>query len=178
MLIGQLELGGLEQRLVKTLAGGQRRRLEIALGLVHRPPLVFLDEPTTGLDPQSRSNLWDHIARLRPGPGTTVFLRCSGVLIGFVFIMFVAIRLASVSYAAGLVVTSEDAFAPLIRRTPESRSYLLGFVHLARHSVTASAAATRITTARSDARRTSRGRRPWRRGARSWRARRVRSRPP
>ena len=50
LLAGQLELTGLEQRLVKTLSGGQRRRLEIALGLVHRPPLVFLDEPTTGLD--------------------------------------------------------------------------------------------------------------------------------
>jgi ABC-2 type transport system ATP-binding protein len=74
LLIGQLELTGLEQRLVKTLSGGQRRRLEIALGLVHRPPLVFLDEPTTGLDPQSRSNLWEHIGRLRSDLGTTVFL--------------------------------------------------------------------------------------------------------
>jgi ABC-2 type transport system ATP-binding protein len=54
----QLELSGLEERLVKTLSGGQRRRLDIALGLVHSPGLVFLDEPTTGLDPQSRSNLW------------------------------------------------------------------------------------------------------------------------
>ncbi len=73
-LIGQLDLGGLDRRLVKTLSGGQRRRLEIALGLVHEPPLVFLDEPTTGLDPQSRSNLWDHIRRLRSEVGTTVFL--------------------------------------------------------------------------------------------------------
>jgi ABC-2 type transport system ATP-binding protein len=74
LLTGQLELAGLEQRLVKTLSGGQRRRLEIALGLLHRPPLVFLDEPTTGLDPQSRSNLWEHISRLRSDLGTTVFL--------------------------------------------------------------------------------------------------------
>ncbi len=73
-LIGQLELSGLERRLVKTLSGGQRRRLEIALGLVHTPPLVFLDEPTTGLDPQSRSNLWEHIGALRSEFGTTVFL--------------------------------------------------------------------------------------------------------
>jgi ABC-2 type transport system ATP-binding protein len=73
-LIDQLELSGLERRLVKTLSGGQRRRLEIALGLVHAPPLVFLDEPTTGLDPQSRSNLWEHIGRLRSELGTTVFL--------------------------------------------------------------------------------------------------------
>jgi ABC-2 type transport system ATP-binding protein len=74
LLADQLELSGLEERLVKTLSGGQRRRLEIALGLVHQPPLVFLDEPTTGLDPQSRSNLWEHIARLRSELGTTVFL--------------------------------------------------------------------------------------------------------
>jgi ABC-2 type transport system ATP-binding protein len=73
-LIDQLELNGLERRLVKTLSGGQRRRLEIALGLVHAPPLVFLDEPTTGLDPQSRSNLWEHIGKLRSELGTTVFL--------------------------------------------------------------------------------------------------------
>jgi len=74
LLTSQLDLGGLGQRPVKTLSGGQRRRLEIALGLVHEPPLVFLDEPTTGLDPQSRSNLWDHIRGLRSELGTTVFL--------------------------------------------------------------------------------------------------------
>jgi ABC-2 type transport system ATP-binding protein len=74
LLTTQLDLTGLDKRLVKTLSGGQRRRLEIALGLVHRPPLVFLDEPTTGLDPQSRSNLWEHIGRLRSELGTTVFL--------------------------------------------------------------------------------------------------------
>jgi ABC-2 type transport system ATP-binding protein len=74
LLVKQLDLGGLDQRYVKTLSGGQRRRLEIALGLVHHPPLVFLDEPTTGLDPQSRSNMWEHISRLRSDLGTTVFL--------------------------------------------------------------------------------------------------------
>ena len=74
LLTTQLELGGLDKRLVKTLSGGQRRRLEIALGLVHQPSLAFLDEPTTGLDPQSRSNLWDHIRKLRSDLGTTIFL--------------------------------------------------------------------------------------------------------
>ena len=74
LLIKQLDLSGLDERMVKTLSGGQRRRLEIALGLVHQPPLVFLDEPTTGLDPQSRSNMWEHIRRLRSELGTTVFL--------------------------------------------------------------------------------------------------------
>ncbi len=73
-LAAQLELAGLDDRLVKTLSGGQRRRLDIALGLVHSPGLVFLDEPTTGLDPQSRSHLWEHIRKLRADLGTTVFL--------------------------------------------------------------------------------------------------------
>ncbi len=74
MLTSQLELTGLESRQCKTLSGGQRRRLDIALGLIHSPAVVFLDEPTTGLDPQSRSNLWDHISDLREKLGTTIFL--------------------------------------------------------------------------------------------------------
>lgn len=73
-LFEQLELDGLWSRKCKTLSGGQRRRLDIAMGLVHQPSLVFLDEPSTGLDPQSRANLWDHIRRLRDDLGTTVFL--------------------------------------------------------------------------------------------------------
>jgi ABC-2 type transport system ATP-binding protein len=74
LLANQLEITGLESRQCKTLSGGQRRRLDIALGLIHSPAVVFLDEPTTGLDPQSRSNLWDHIAGLRAKLGTTIFL--------------------------------------------------------------------------------------------------------
>jgi ABC-2 type transport system ATP-binding protein len=73
-LCGMFDLAGLEARSVRTLSGGQRRRLDIAMGLVHRPPLVFLDEPTTGLDPQARSNLWGHIRKLRADLDTTVFL--------------------------------------------------------------------------------------------------------
>ena len=74
LLVEQLDLTGLESRLCKTLSGGQRRRLDIALGLIHSPGVIFLDEPTTGLDPQSRSNLWDHIRDLRERLGSTVFL--------------------------------------------------------------------------------------------------------
>jgi ABC-2 type transport system ATP-binding protein len=74
VVTSQLDLAGLDGRLVKTLSGGQRRRLDIALGLVHSPGLVFLDEPSTGLDPQSRSNLWEHIRRIRGELGSTVFL--------------------------------------------------------------------------------------------------------
>jgi ABC-2 type transport system ATP-binding protein len=73
-LLAQLDLTGLDGRLVKTLSGGQKRRLDIALGLVHAPGLIFLDEPTTGLDPQSRANLWTHVRRLRDELNATVFL--------------------------------------------------------------------------------------------------------
>lgn len=67
------DLTSFADRLVKTYSGGQRRRLEIALGMAHRPQVVFLDEPTTGLDPQNRARLWDEVRALRGG-GTTVVL--------------------------------------------------------------------------------------------------------
>lgn len=73
-LLSALDLGDLAKRTVSTLSGGQRRRLDIAIGLVHRPPLLFLDEPSTGMDPQSRANLWEHILRLRQEMGTTIVL--------------------------------------------------------------------------------------------------------
>jgi ABC-2 type transport system ATP-binding protein len=73
-LLDALELGALAGRKVQTLSGGQRRRLDVALGLVHRPKLLFLDEPSTGLDPQSRANLWEHVLRLRAEHGMTIFL--------------------------------------------------------------------------------------------------------
>ena len=73
-LLESLELGHVAERTVSSLSGGQRRRLDVAMGLVHAPPLLFLDEPSTGLDPQSRANLWRHILRLREEYGTTVFV--------------------------------------------------------------------------------------------------------
>ncbi|MFJ4633679.1 ATP-binding cassette domain-containing protein [Streptomyces sp. NPDC088847] len=73
-VLHQMDLEGLEDRLTKTLSGGQRRRLDIALGLIHLPDLLFLDEPTTGLDPQNRANLWSHVRRLRNEHGMTIFL--------------------------------------------------------------------------------------------------------
>jgi ABC-2 type transport system ATP-binding protein len=73
-LFEQLELDGLWTRMPKNMSGGQKRRLDIVMGLVHDPTLVFLDEPTTGLDPQARANLWEHISKLRTERGATVFL--------------------------------------------------------------------------------------------------------
>ncbi|WP_088286692.1 ATP-binding cassette domain-containing protein [Kineosporia sp. A_224] len=73
-LFAELQLDGLWERMPKTMSGGQKRRLDIAMGLIHDPTLVFLDEPTTGLDPQARANLWTHIADLRTRRGATVFI--------------------------------------------------------------------------------------------------------
>jgi ABC-2 type transport system ATP-binding protein len=61
-------------RKVKGYSGGMKRRLDLALALVHRPRILFLDEPTTGLDPQSRSALWEEVSRLARQDGVTVFL--------------------------------------------------------------------------------------------------------
>jgi len=72
-LIDALGLQDFIDRFVKTCSGGQRRKLDIAIGMVHSPRILFLDEPTTGLDPVSRSQLWAQIRLLRK-LGTTVFL--------------------------------------------------------------------------------------------------------
>jgi ABC-2 type transport system ATP-binding protein len=73
-LLAGLDLEGVWERQTKTLSGGQRRRLDIAMGLIHSPGLIFLDEPTSGLDPQARANLWHHVRGLRDERGATVFL--------------------------------------------------------------------------------------------------------
>lgn len=73
-LARDLDLTDLLDRRTAALSGGQRRRLDIALGLTHRPKVLFLDEPTTGLDPASRADLWNLVRRLRDEYGTTVVL--------------------------------------------------------------------------------------------------------
>jgi ABC-2 type transport system ATP-binding protein len=72
-LAGVLDLTEFADRKVASYSGGQRRRLDVALGLIHQPEVLFLDEPTTGLDPQNRANLWDHIRAIQER-GSTVFL--------------------------------------------------------------------------------------------------------
>jgi ABC-2 type transport system ATP-binding protein len=67
------QLDEFADRRCKTYSGGQRRRVDIALGIIHDPRVVFLDEPTTGLDPQSRAHMWDEVRRLH-GEGMTVFI--------------------------------------------------------------------------------------------------------
>jgi len=72
-LINSLDLKAFADRMVSTYSGGERRRLDVALGLMNRPSILFLDEPTTGLDPQNRAKLWEEIKGLQKA-GTTIFL--------------------------------------------------------------------------------------------------------
>jgi ABC-2 type transport system ATP-binding protein len=73
-LLAHFGLTEAADRLVRTYSGGMQRRLDVALGLVHRPAVLFLDEPTTGLDPESRAAMWQEIARLAAIDGMTVLL--------------------------------------------------------------------------------------------------------
>jgi ABC-2 type transport system ATP-binding protein len=73
-LLTRVGLTRAADRKVQTYSGGMKRRLDLALALVHRPRILFLDEPTTGLDPQSRSALWTEVGRLAKEEGVTVFL--------------------------------------------------------------------------------------------------------
>jgi ABC-2 type transport system ATP-binding protein len=73
-LLESVDLAKFRSKLVRTFSGGMRRRLEIARGLVHSPKILFLDEPTTGLDPVSRTNVWEMIRRLREQSRLTILL--------------------------------------------------------------------------------------------------------
>jgi len=73
-LLDHFQLADAGKRFVRTYSGGMQRRLDVALGLVHRPAVLFLDEPTTGLDPESRTAMWDEITRLAAAVNMTVLL--------------------------------------------------------------------------------------------------------
>ena len=73
-LLERVGLTNAGDRKVRTYSGGMKRRLDLALALIHDPSILFLDEPTTGLDPQSRTALWDEVGRLARQEGVTVFL--------------------------------------------------------------------------------------------------------
>jgi ABC-2 type transport system ATP-binding protein len=73
-LLERFQLTGAAARFVRTFSGGMQRRLDVALGLVHRPKVLFLDEPTTGLDPESRTAMWDEITGLVASDAVTVLL--------------------------------------------------------------------------------------------------------
>ena len=72
-MLGFVELWDRKDSLVKTFSGGMKRRLEIARGLLHHPQILFLDEPTIGLDPQTRNHIWNYIERLNKEEGMTIF---------------------------------------------------------------------------------------------------------
>src|SRR3954468_13889108 len=73
-LLERFDLADAADRLVKTWSGGMSRRLDLAMGLIHRPQVLFLDEPTTGLDPEVRARLWDQIRTLAYEEGLTILL--------------------------------------------------------------------------------------------------------
>jgi ABC-2 type transport system ATP-binding protein len=73
-LLERMQIGDAADRLVKTFSGGMRRRLELAVGIIHSPTCLFLDEPTLGLDPQGRAGFWRYVLELRKDHGMTVFV--------------------------------------------------------------------------------------------------------
>lgn len=73
-LFDLVDLAGYENKLVSAYSGGMRKRLDLAMGLIHQPEIIFLDEPTTGLDPQNRAHLWDYINKLAKTMGVAIFL--------------------------------------------------------------------------------------------------------
>ncbi|HWT22591.1 MAG TPA: ATP-binding cassette domain-containing protein [Solirubrobacteraceae bacterium] len=73
-LLARFGLADAADRVARTYSGGMARRLDVAIGLVHRPAVLFLDEPTTGLDPEVRADMWDEIARLSREEGITILL--------------------------------------------------------------------------------------------------------
>src|SRR5207302_8198456 len=73
-LLQVVELADRANSLVKTFSGGMKRRLEIARGVLHHPQVLFLDEPTLGLDPQTRKHIWDYLQELRRSEGVTLFM--------------------------------------------------------------------------------------------------------
>lgn len=72
-MMTMVDLWNRKDDFVKTFSGGMRRRLEIARGLLHHPRILFLDEPTLGLDPQTRSHIWDYIRKVNKNDDMTVF---------------------------------------------------------------------------------------------------------
>jgi ABC-2 type transport system ATP-binding protein len=73
-VLGLVELYDRRKEFVKKFSGGMKRRLEIARGLLHRPKILFLDEPTLGLDPQTRAHIWDYVLKMKKETGLTVFM--------------------------------------------------------------------------------------------------------
>jgi len=73
-VLGLVDLLGERKKLVSALSGGMKRRVEIARGLIHYPKVLFLDEPTTGLDPQTRAHIWEYILKLQKERNITIFL--------------------------------------------------------------------------------------------------------
>jgi len=141
-LLESLDLAPLAKRGVISLSGGQKRRLDIALGLLHSPELLFLDEPSTGLDPQSRANLWQHILTLRREQGTTIFVTTHYLEEADLFAERVMVM------DAGRVIADDTASA--LKSTLAGDLMTLGF-ESDRDAVAASDIIARVTSAEASA---------------------------
>jgi ABC-2 type transport system ATP-binding protein len=73
-LMNFVDLREFKDRIVKLYSGGMKRRLEIARGLLHHPKILYLDEPTVGLDPQSRTHIWEYLKKINKEEGLTIFM--------------------------------------------------------------------------------------------------------
>lgn len=146
-MLGFVDLLDRKASLVKTFSGGMKRRLEIARGLLHHPKILFLDEPTVGLDPQTRNHIWDYIQRLRRREGTTVFLTTHYMDEA----ERVADRVAVIDHGKLLV----DGSPRQLKARTKTRSLEAAFIKLTGHGIRAEAA--------SGADRLRQARRLWRR---------------
>lgn len=119
--LGFMGLSAVSDKLVRNYSGGMIRRLEIAQAMLHRPRVLFLDEPTVGLDPVARKAVWEHIQRLRTDYGTTIFLTthymdeadqlCSRMAIMHLGIIAAVGTPSELKSSVGDNATLDDAFA-------------------------------------------------------------------
>jgi ABC-2 type transport system ATP-binding protein len=116
-LARELDLAGLLDRPCGALSGGQRRRLDIAMALTHRPRVLFLDEPTTGLDPGSRADLWELVRGLRDEHGTTVFLTTHYLDDGGVVVAEGTPSALKLRYGGSIDASLQDTFLAITGRT-------------------------------------------------------------
>ena len=144
--LARMGLDDASDRLARTYSGGMLRRLEIACGLLHRPPVLLLDEPTVGLDPAARRAVWDHLHELQASTGTTLGVtthameeaeeHCRRVAVLSAGRVLAEGTLSDISVAAGQPDGSlESAFLDLVSRSGEERTG--GFSEVARRRRTA-----------------------------------------
>ncbi|MBI2445515.1 ATP-binding cassette domain-containing protein [Candidatus Micrarchaeota archaeon] len=131
-MLGFVGLWDRRDDLLKTFSGGMRRRLEIARGLLHHPEILFLDEPTLGLDPQTRNHIWQYIQKMNREEGTTIFLTTHYMEEA----EKMADRIAVIDY--GKIVAEGTLFE--LKKKTKSKSLEGAFIALTGHAIRAEGA--------------------------------------